>query len=161
MPIIDCIPINIGSEWIYDFQQIDIKYETETSDKILDVNTMSHTLKVWIDKDTLLSGTIKVIEFKSILDDYIWTTSIKYQFLDNEGLKTYAYTSVSSEIDIFFEEKPTRDVELPLNHYSYWTYRELTGESPLQIDKKVVGNEIVSNFGLNYNSYKIKMELFL
>ena len=41
----------IGTEWIYDRQLIIKKYESETSDKIVDTDIYNFTVKVWIDKD--------------------------------------------------------------------------------------------------------------
>ena len=65
-PNVDRYPMTIGTNWTYDRQVIVNKYESETSNNIIDIDTMNFTVKVWIDKDTVLNDTMNVKAFKSI-----------------------------------------------------------------------------------------------
>lgn len=156
VPTVNNYPMNIGTEWVYDRQMLMKKYESETSNEVIGIDTMNFIVKVWIEKDTVLKDTMAVRVFKS-QDIYDNWTSYQYKFFDIEGLKTYAYSGgaiafakkssyLKSSIgfdeltsdEIFFETKPTLDVKLPLDRNSSWTYRHSSDTRALQIDKTVI-----------------------
>ncbi|MBN2396219.1 MAG: hypothetical protein JXC36_07145 [Candidatus Atribacteria bacterium] len=149
MPNIDTYPMAVGTEWTYDRQVIIKKFESETSNNIVDNDTANFTVKVWIEKDTVLNDTMSVKVFKSRENDNNWTSN-QFKYLDNDGLRNYAYSNSgganvfakkSSSIkyvlfadiynnsgnaiitsdDIIFEDKPTLDIQLPLGDNSSWT----------------------------------------
>jgi hypothetical protein len=173
---INSYPMNIGTEWIYDRQLIVKKYESETSDKIIDIDTINFTDKVWIDKDTVLNDTMNVKVFRSRENNNNWTSN-EYKFIDNEGLKNYAYSNseainvyakgkvylkfsnglgkVASE-GIIFIIKPTLDIKLPLDRNSSWTFMKSSDIQELQIDKNVIGTERVNLIGQNFDCFKIE-----
>ena len=183
LPNVNTYPMTAGTEWSYDRQVIMKKYESETFDKITDIDTMDFTVKVWIDKDTVLNDTLHVKVFKSRENDYSWTSN-QYKYLDNEGLRNYAYSnsgganvfakknsSLKSAInfnyymslksgilasdEIIFEDKPTLDIKLPLDLTSSWTYRLPSETRLLQIDKEVMGAESVTLFGQTFSCFKV------
>lgn len=176
VPNVSSYPMNIGTEWIYDRQLIMKKYESETSNKIMDIDTMNFTDKVWIDKDTTLNDTMTVKIFKTQENDNNWTSN-QYKFIDNEGLKNYAYSNLGgahvfakkssylkslvrfgerTSEGIIFETTPTLDVKLPLDRNSAWTYRNSSETRRLQIDKNVIGIESINLIGQNFDCYKIE-----
>jgi hypothetical protein len=183
LPNVDSYPMTVGTEWSYDRQVIIKKYESETSNNIVGVDTVNFTVKVWIEKDTILNDTMNVKIFKSQENDNNWTSN-QFKYLDNEGLRNYAYSNSgganvfakkSSSIkyglhtdfyktgvneiltsdDIIFEDKPTLDIKLPLGDNSSWTYRKPSETRKLQIDKSVVGNETLILNGKSYACYKV------
>ncbi len=171
---ISSYPMNIGTEWQYYRQLIINKYESETSNKIIDIDTINFTYKVWIEKDTVLNDTMNVKVFKAQEIDDNWTSN-HYKFLDKDGLKNYAYSNTGANVfakkssylkssidfseltsdELIFEAKPTLDVKLPLDGNSSWTYRHSTDTRSLQIDKKVIGIESVKLIGQNFDCFKI------
>lgn len=173
VPNVNSYPMNIGTEWVYDRQMVMKKYESETSNEVIGIDTMNFTIKVWIEKDTVLKDTMAVKVFKS-QDIYNNWTSNEYKFFDKEGLKTYAYSGgdnifakkssyLKSSIgfgeltgdEIYFETKPTLDVKLPLDRNSSWTYKDSSDTRALQIDKTVIGIERVNLIGQNFDCFKI------
>ncbi len=182
-PKVDSYPMTVGTEWIYDRQVIMKKYESDTSDKIIDIDTVIFTIKVWIDKDTVLNDTMNVKAFKSRENDYNWTSN-QYKFIDSVGLKNYAYSNsgganvfakksgylkssfdlnfymsldngVLTSDEIIFEDLPTLDIKLPLDNNSSWTYRQPSETRSLQIYKEVIGAETLTLFGQNFACYKV------
>lgn len=182
-PNLDTYPMTVGTEWTYDRQVIIKKYESETSNKIINNDTMNFTVRVWIDKDTVLNDTMNVKIFKSRENDYNWTTN-QYKYLDNEGLRNYAYSnsgganvfakkssSFKSSFDSYFyriaikhgitnkeiiiEDKPTLDIKLPFSENTSWTYRNPSETRVLQIDKEVIGTETLNITGQNIACYKV------
>lgn len=181
-PNVDNYPMTVGTEWTYDRQVIIKKYESETSENIIDVDTVNFTVKVWIDKDTIFNDTMNVTVFKSRENDYNWTSN-QYKYLDNEGLKNYAYSNAGANVfakksnhlktsfdfnlnmaivdsgltsdEIIFEDKPTLDIKLPLGDNSSWTYRYPFETRTLQIDKEVIGTETLNLIGQDFACYKI------
>jgi hypothetical protein len=181
-PNVDSYPMTIGTRWTYERQLIISKYESETSDNIIGIDTMNFTVKVWIDKDTVLNDTMNVTAFKSSEND-INVTSTQYKFIDNQGLKTYAYSNGGAAIafikksgypassfdphlysavnnvvltsdDIIFEDIPVLDIKLPLDISSSWTYRKTSGN--LQIDKEVIGTQTLNLFGRKFACYEVR-----
>ena len=183
---IDSFPMTSGTNWTYDRQVIVNKYESETSNSIVDIDTMNFTVKVWIDKDTVLNDTMNVKAFKSRVDDNNFTTT-QYKFIDNQGLKTYAYSNGGGAIafvkkreyltspfdpkfnsnvnsvvltsdDIVVEDRPTLDIKLPLDISSYWNYRKTSEPMTLQIDKEVIGTQTLYLFGRNFACYEVRWD---
>lgn len=180
---VDTYPMSVGSGWNYDRKLVIKKYESETSDKIINTDTFHSSVRVWIEKDTLLKDTQKVKVFKSVNDDYIYkVTSKSYMFIDHEGLKTYAYLnaglnvfaqkengnlksafifnsmpdlSVATNEEIVFESQPPLNIKLPLENNLSWTYRQNAGQLNLPIEKKVIGTENVNLAGQNFPCYII------
>lgn len=183
LPNVDSYPMTVGTEWTYDRQVIIKKYESETSNDIIDIDTVNFTVKVWIEKDTVLNDTMSVKIFKSQENDNNWTSN-QFKYLDNEGLRNYAYSNsgganvfakkssslqfglysdfyktndngILTSDDIIFEDKSTLDIKLPLGDNSSWTYRQPSETRILQIDKSVVGNETLILIGKSFACYKV------
>lgn len=183
LPKVDAYPTSVGTEWTYDRQVIIKKYESEVSDEIIDIDTLVFTVKVWIERDTVLNDTINVKVFKSRENDYSWTSD-QYKYLDNKGLRNYAYSnagganvfakknsSLQSAIDfnnymslkngilssdeIIFEDKPTLEIKFPLDLTSSWTYILPSETRLLQIDKEVIGTESLTLFGQTFSCFKV------
>ncbi|MCK5823200.1 MAG: hypothetical protein KAG95_04295 [Bacteroidales bacterium] len=183
---VDTYPINVGTEWIYNRQVIINKYESETSQEIIDRDTINFTRKVWIEKDTILDDTMNVKVFKFQEDDNEWSRK-EYKYIDNEGLKTYAYningnancfaeksseqlkksivnfyqqnnlkTSHLVKDEIITEDKPTLDIKFPLSNNSSWIYRHPSETRTLQIDKEVIGTESLNLIGQNFSCLKVR-----
>ncbi len=180
-PAINTYPMNVGNEWIYDRQVIIKKFETATSTQIIGIDTLNFTVRTWIEKDTVLNDTIRVKMFKSDDDEYNFK-AINYSFIDNEGLKNYAYDfssgstrgfarttgnyipSIDFDIhmsindgqlrtgELMFEDKPTLSIAFPLNRNSKWTFRPRDGQ-PVQVDKKVIGIESLNINGQRFNCF--------
>jgi len=180
-PNVESYPMAIGTEWIYDRQVIIKKYESETSDKIIDIDIYNFTVKVWIDKDTLLKDTMNVMVFKAEENDDNWTFK-NYKFIDNEGLKTFAYSGganvfakkkgtlkipfflhfssllenmVHIDDEIIYEDQPTLDIKLPLDNNSSWTYRHPSGTNTFHIDKEVIGTDRLNLIGEYFDCFKV------
>lgn len=168
-PLVETYPMTVGSEWNYDRKLVIKKYESETSDKVINTDTLHSSVRVWIEKDTLLNDTLQVKVFKFVTDDYIYkVTSKSYMFIDLEGLKTYAYLNVGSNVfaqkekeyfksafifnpmpdhsvatedEIIFESQPSLAIKLPLENNLSWTYRPNAYQSNYPIERKVIGAE--------------------
>jgi hypothetical protein len=182
-PDISSLPMTIGSQWTYDRQVIISRFDSETSDNTIGIDTMNFTVKVWIDKDTILNDTMDVKTFK--LSENNNFVSTQYKFIDSQGLKTYAYSNaggvvaflkksgylaspvgldfsstagnaMSESDNIIFEDKPTLDIIMPLDIGSSWTYRQPSESRTLQIDKGVIGTETIHLFGQSFACYKVE-----
>lgn len=186
---VDNYPMAVGTEWVYDRQIITVTYESETSDNVIDIDTVHNSVKVWIEKDTILNDTMSVTMFRSEIkgDDWIMMSS-DFKYLDNEGLKTYAYfnggplvfpknssvinfglftdfykrgyTEVLPDDSITYEDNPTLDIQLPLTEKSSWTYRKPTETRVLQIDKSVTGVETLNITGESYPCFVVSLEYY-
>lgn len=174
-PYVVSHPMIIGTEWTYNRQVLITKYESETSDNKLEIDTLNFVVKVWIDKDTIFNNDLSVKVFKVSDDGWHWKN--EYKYLDEEGLKTYAY-STSGNADVFgqkysflkssmatnelidgglkIESPPTLDIKFPLNLSSTWTYRSPSEAGELQIDKTVVGYERIKVNERYHNCYKVE-----
>jgi hypothetical protein len=186
VPNVDTYPMTVGTVWTYDRQVIIKKYESETSNNIVDIDTINFTVKVWIEKDTILNDTMSVKVFKSRENDNNWTSN-QFKYLDIEGLRNYGYSNpgganvfakksslikygLSADLyktvdngiltsdDIIFEDKPTLDIKLPLGDNSSWTYRKPSDTRILQINKCVIGNETLKLLGGSFACYKVAWE---
>ncbi len=176
-------PMSIGSEWIYDREIILKKYESDTSNIIIDIDTLIFTDRVWIDKDTILNDTMNVKVFKSQEAGNNWTSE-QYMFLDNEGLKCYAYKNAGGPTvflknsiiksktislpfngfepmllkqtdSIILEPTPRLNIKLPLVLGSKWTYLYPNLHLNLQIDKEIIGFENIAINNNSFSCYKI------
>lgn len=173
--VITSHPMDVGTEWIYNRNVIIKSFESETSGKVIGIDTFRYITKVCIEKDTILNGRrLKV--FKSI-DSSLDASFREYKSMDDDGLKTYAYTTFCVEPhasgDISFlkfsmlrnalfaeclihETIPVLDIQLPLSLDSYWIYRQPNESGGLQIEKKVVGIESIRLNRRSFNCYKVE-----
>lgn len=88
---IDTYPMTAGTEWTYERNVTIIKYETDSAKRSSGTETFNNTIIVRIIGDTILNDTMPVTEFYS-WDKDSSQNHTDYKFIDNEGLKTYAYT---------------------------------------------------------------------
>lgn len=178
--LVTSYPMTIGTEWTYDRNVIVKKYKPDTSETIISIDTFHFVVTVWIDKDTIL-GTMHVKAFKC-QEENSNSISTQFNFIDNEGLKNYAYLnpggpfvfakksghiksamplnfvwdhSILAGGGIIYESNPTLDIKLPLENNQLWTFRKPTDARPLQIDKQVIGMETVNLINQNFTCYKI------
>ena len=184
---VDSYPMAVGTEWVYERQIIIETYESETSNNVIDIDTIYNSVKVWIEKDTILNDTMSVTMFQSEVNDDNWIMmSSQFKYLDNEGLKNYAYLNDGSLVfpknsslikyglftdfyktgynellpvnSMIYEENPTLDIQLPLTEKSSWTYRKPTETRVLQIDKSVTGVETLSITGESFPCFIVSLE---
>lgn len=177
-PNVVTYPMTIGSQWTYDRKIILDHFESENSDKVVATDTFKFVVKVWVDKDTILNGKqVRMVKAREVGGT---CTSVNYYFLDDEGLKTYAYKNaglivfaqtgvhlkstaenILSEGDpILYENPPTLNVKLPLIPGSRWTYRQPTETNSLQIDKEVTGAETLKLIDQSFDCYKVNFIFF-
>jgi hypothetical protein len=184
VPTMESFPMTIGTEWIYKRQIITKEYESPSSDKVIGTDTINSLVRVWVDKDTLLNDTMQVKILKSYEEGNDWTSN-QYLFIDADGLRSYAFSipwdphvfanknssplnallkssifnqgaSTVLDIDsIIVEDEPTLNIKLPLSEDSYWTYRYPTEYLALQIDKEVVGTEMLRLSGQQFPCFKV------
>ena len=156
---IENYPMSVGTEWTYESQVISKYYESETSENIIDIDTVKLSTQIWIEKDTILNDTMNVKIFKTGTDGGAFT---EFKYMDNEGLKTYAHivgeigmvTSLNENLksclgQILVENKPLLDIQLPLKRNSEWIY------SPY-ISKKVIGKENIKVEDQDFSCYKVE-----
>ncbi len=177
--VINSYPMNIGTEWIYGRQIIIEKYNNSGLYKIGEVDSIDFITNVSIVKDTILNDTMNVTVFKSQDENNTWISK-HYYYIDNEGLRNYAYSNggafdfpnknqiqqipnletiidkkLSTNGDLYFEIPPTLNIKFPLKVNNYWTYREPSVSGDLQIDKEVVGIEYLTLFEKNFKCFKV------
>jgi len=149
-PNVNSYPMTVGTQWTYNKQTIFIKYESETSDKVVSIDTTESVYKVWIDKDTIINNkTYKV--FKSQQNGITWETD-KLKFIDSEGLKfLFKQSKIDSELVPYLEFK------FPLKMNSKWTFN-IEDTSKWQISREVIGIETIHEINQNFNCYKVNHE---
>ena len=172
-------PMNIGTEWTYDRQVIVKKYDSTIFYKTEEIDTINFVTKVSIVKDTILNDTMNVTLFKSQEDNNNWMSD-HYYYMDNEGLRNYAYSNAGAIVfpkksecqqfsnlemlvdkklrtngELFFEIPPTLNIKFPLEINTSWTYREPSESNILQIDNEVVGSENLILFDQNFECLKV------
>ncbi len=179
-------PLFIGNEWIYNREVIVKKFESEASNNIIETDTMNFTVRVWVEKDTILCDTMAVKQLKSQEEGSNWTSE-QYMFIDSEGLKCYAYSNAgepyvfakktgeklsnnivqffglhmrfsSESLGIIVEDRPTLNIKIPAGIGTKWTFRHPTETEPLQIDKNVKGYESVNLIGKTFHCYKVSWD---
>lgn len=96
------LPMDNGTEWGYLRYGITKKYESETSDKIVEIDTLESIITKQIVNDTILNDTMNVKVFSNKISTIVGGVvgiqtlySNAYKFIDSDGLKNYAYTSPS------------------------------------------------------------------
>lgn len=171
IPNIMTYPMTVGSQWTYDRQIVVNRYESKTSKKIVGTDTYNFIVKVWVDKDTVLNGK-QVMKFVAE-DENI--KHVNFNFLDSEGLKTYAYINTglmvfadahfhlksavmdqfTAQAPVFYEQAPAMNLKFPLQNGLRWTYRPSTETSSLKIEKQVTGSETLNVAGERFNCFKI------
>ena len=184
-PVVDTFPMSLGSEWHYQRTLYLYIFESDSSEVVVDVDTFLNNYRIWVSKDTVLNDTMNVTLFESCdedTNDWIWR---QYYYLDEEGLKLYAYSNNPGPIsfkkstatfytnaggimslDSAFEPPYPNDgliysysrwlnLLLPLKKDSYWTY--LQGNSPdSRIDKEVIGVELIKTGGMEFACYRVE-----
>ncbi len=178
--IISSYPMNIGTEWTYDRQIIVKKYDSTYFAKTEEIDTITFKTKISIVEDTILNDTMNVSVFKSQEDNSDWTSN-HYYYIDNDGLRNYAYMNAGAIVfpkkspyqqfsnleihvdnksltngELFFETPPTLNIKFPLEINTSWTYREPSESNNLQIDKEVVGSENLILFEQEFECLKVK-----
>ena len=179
-------PTKPGSEWNYYSESVYTVYESETSDKIIDTDTVAFPIKVKIEKDTLLNDTMNVLQFVSIIEKYGYK-STQYYFINSEGLNAYATSKstghifakknnpvnfvhdmlpFSSDVSLFsdapsiyiIKPRPRLNLKFPLRLNSKWTYSYPSEPFNLQIDKEVVGYEYIKINDKTYSCYLVSWD---
>jgi hypothetical protein len=179
--VIDEYPTAIGTEWTYTSTSLLKIFESESSETVIDIDTVIMTIAVKIEKDTLLNDTMNVFQFISKIDEYS-LVSMQYYYFDHEGFKAYAYSNSTShsfakknglkiyildlipsvrignhssdETDIYvFKPCPRLNLKLPLGINSKWTYTFPFEPLNLQINKEVVGNETIKINNHEFSCY--------
>lgn len=178
--IINSYPMNIGTEWTYDRQIIVKKYDSSSFYKAEKIDTINFITKISIVKDTILNDTMNVTVFKSREENNNWTSN-HYYYIDNNGLRNYAYMNAGAIVfpkksahpnfsnlemivdkikltngELFIETPPTLNIIFPLENNTSWTYREPSESDILQIDKKVVGSENLVLFEQTFECLKVE-----
>ncbi len=180
------VPMNVGSEWTYEKELIIKKFESETSDKVIDIDTVRSIFKVLISKDTVLRDSIAVKEF---ITNEIGSQVLSRQYLklDKDGLKLFAYNNGSITLfkkkksanafinlminsisidpiiinetlsdTLYFYQTPRLVIKLPISVNDRWTYASPTFPLNIQIDKEVIGYESVKTASGTFSCYKIR-----
>lgn len=146
-PNVNSYPMTVGTQWTYYRQTISKKYESETSDKVVSIDTTESEYKVWIDKDTIINNkTYKVFKTQQNESSNI---SKELKFIDSLGLKSIYNPSINYELI------PNLEIQLPLTMNSKWTFVQAKTSGEFQIDKEVIGNETVHILNQNFNCYKV------
>ncbi|MEJ2595133.1 MAG: hypothetical protein P8100_08435 [bacterium] len=183
--VINSYPIAAGNEWVYDRQVVIDKQDSLANHKKTDPDTLHFIITVWIEKDTVLNDTMPVTIFKQRVDDDN-RVSIEYNFLDNEGLKNYAYANAGGNFfpkqygisyfmishlpienmalkddEIFYETPPTLKIKFPLKNKLEWNMREPSPDSPgsFRIDKEVIGMEMLGLGGRKFECLKVQWDI--
>lgn len=92
-PVVENFPTTQGTEWHYQRTVYIAKYESDNSDRIVDMDTLKFEFRIRVTKDTVLNDTMYVTLFESTGTDTSSWTGRQFYFIDEEGLKLYAYTS--------------------------------------------------------------------
>ncbi len=178
---IDTYPMSPGRQWTYTSESLMKIFESATSNKVIDVDTLKFSVRVKIEKDTLLNDTMSVTQFVSTIDKYGYTSK-QYYYGDSSGLKAYAYSHSTSHsfarknarsfdpTDILpfgeflsaaqtepsiivIQPAPRLNLKFPLEINSEWTYAQPYEPLNLQIDKEVVGYEFLKINNVSYPCY--------
>jgi hypothetical protein len=180
---IDAYPTSPETEWIYSSQSILNFFESETSNIVIAADTLCFSVKVRVEKDTVLNETMNVTEFSSKADDLDFSSK-EYYYVDAEGLKAYAYSNPS--LHVFVKKNAQHDVisnrfsftilgpaisvednifeygngsrlnlKFPLEMHSKWTYLAPAEPMKLQINKEITGYENIKVDNHTYPCYKV------
>ncbi len=151
---INSIPTTIGTKWTYDKQVIINEFESVSSDKIIKRDTMNFVQTTWIEKDTIINNTTKLLVFKTIDTEYSWIT-YEYKEINHQGLTKYGYSYNDSAIML---SSPLLELALPLSIGTSWTLSLPTDGYSIQLIKTAVSAEELKIIGQNFTCYKIKWE---
>ena len=181
---IKTFPMDIGSEWTYERKVFICYFESDSSDVIVDRDTLIEKIRLFIEKDTVLNDTARVKVFVTEREEY-GQVSKSYMYMDGDGLRCYGYknpglgvnlkkgatnpampfhiygilTSVVPPLnddDIFLEKPPTLNLKLPMREGTLWTYRAKNW----QIDKKVYRREVMKAGNEKYQCFIIRWIYF-
>lgn len=149
---IDSYPIVVGNEWTYRIESITKEYDSESFDKIINIDTFTVITYVSVTKDTILNDLIEVRQIKTTISN---TVNYRYVNLDSEGLKEYGYFNQGFN-NIYIYEIPKLEVKLPLYKNSNWINYYPQGLIGTQIEKEVVSSEVVKIENKDYLCFKIQ-----
>ncbi len=183
---IESYPTTIGTEWNYLSVSVLKIFESSSLEKIKDYDTLIFNIKVKIEKDTLLNDTMNVKQYSSRAEEADFTSmeyffvdsdGLKAYAYSNPTLhvfvKKYSFTyrklnllspginnpeAVSTEENDFtvYQPFPRLNLKLPLELNSKWTYVNPYEPMNLQIDKEIIGQEVIKINNTSYNCYKIQ-----
>lgn len=183
---INSYPMAVGSEWVYNRELTFNEFQTDNLKNVMNSDTLNHSVRVWIEKDTLINDKVSVKKFRSH-EKKSEVYGTEFLFRDYEGIKCYAYYPGSGLMGfvknqsqlklphafpfgglfsipqfktngLVFEDPPTLNLKLPLLNDIIWTYRHSSEELSVQIDKRVVDAESVKAPAGTFECFKIKYE---
>lgn len=179
-------PTVVGSTWQYKYEAILNAVDTNDPYFLGIPDTQIWIVDVWVDKDTLFYDTVSTHKFMAKMDDSDEMMS-HYMFKDDDGLKCFAYSNVGAtptilkgasfkpaipspfmnfhdlqipveKAPIYFETPPTLNVKLPLLSNSEWRFRDPSDDLYWQIDKRVIGYELLTLEGRTFLCYRIEYD---
>jgi hypothetical protein len=164
--IVTSYPMSIGTSWTYEKTWTINSYYSVTSDSI----TSSYTTKIIgildIYKDTIIDNK-KLLVFRtreSVNNDT--TTTFQYNYMDNDGLKCFAYKDVEfvfpnnitvGSNDVFIYKTPILNIKFPLTTNTVWVSNSSVNED-LPITKKVIGTDTLLIDNQEYPCLKISYD---
>ena len=183
---IDSYPMAVGNEWTYDRKMTFTSHESEKGDIAREMDTLRYTVRVRVEKDTIMDETMSVKKFKA-REQNSDTYSTEFLFEDYDGIKCYAYypggdllafvknrpeVKLSSGIPFggllsipksttnepVYENPPTLNLKLPLSNNIRWTYRHPSEDFSVQIDKRVIKAESIDVPAGTFECFKIRYE---
>ncbi len=149
---IDSYPLEVGNEWTYKIESILKEYDSESFNKIINIDTIIIYSKVSIIKDTVLNDTIPVKQVRTIINS---TTNYRYVNIDSDGLKEYGYLN-QGFYDIHINEIPKLEIKLPLKNHAQWICYYPQGLLLAQSEKEVIGSDVLKIYDKEYLCYKIE-----
>lgn len=183
---IDSYPMAVGNEWTYDRKMTFTNHESEKGDIARQMDTLRYSVRVWIEKDTIMDETMSVKKFKAH-EQNSDTYSTEFLFEDYDGVKCYAYypgggllafvknrpgiklppgipfggllsMPKSKTNELVYENPPTLNLKLPLTNSILWTYRLPSEDFSVQIDKRVIKAESIDVPAGTFECFKIRYE---
>ncbi|SMO64647.1 hypothetical protein SAMN06265379_10455 [Saccharicrinis carchari] len=147
--IIDKLPMEVGTTWVYDWVTITQHLESYNSNKVVKIDTTRMKSTTWIEKDTILFDTLDVKVFRfEILNDGFKESTKSFRYLSTEGLWEVFYYTIDDIIHTHF----FKHIALPLSRKSKWSsYENSDGGF-----KKVVSHMDFELNGKKYECFKIE-----
>jgi len=183
---IESYPTKTGTEWNYSSVSVLKIFESASLEKVIDYDTLIFNIKVKIEKDTLLNDTMLVKQFSSKAEEADFTSmeyffvdseGLKAYAYSNPTLhvfvKKHSFTyrklnllspglydpeplTIEEDDLHVYQPFPRLNLKLPLELNSKWTYVNTYAPMHLQIDKEIIGQEVVKINNTSYNCYKIQ-----
>jgi hypothetical protein len=184
-PEVETFPMAEGSEWHYQQTFYQTIFESDSTEVVVDMDTIQNIYRIWVSKDTVLNDTMQVTLFESSeegSENWIWR---QYYYLDDEGLRLYAYYHNTGPISfrkstatfnnhpaiqrewtmgiglpdpgdgMIFMNPPTLNLQLPLTEDSYWTYLQSNSSPDSRIDKEVTGTGLIKAAGTEFACFRV------